>query len=121
MGSGSGGDGVRLVDCEGEVVDVVVYGEDNADDIEDESGEASSSLAGKPGDDVVLARYVDGGDSDRSGDDFWLTEDWTPGASNLEPPRCDPAGSEGVKLNELVSNPEGSDDGHEWVEPRQHG
>ena len=108
MGSGADGDGVRLVDCEGTVVDSVVYGNSNDDGVEDESGSAAVSIAVSPGDGGVLARFVDGQDTNASGDDFWLAPAATPGAQNPEPPTCVPSEG-GLVLNEVLVNPAGSD------------
>lgn len=116
LGSGSNGDGLRLVDCEGTVVDTVVYGEDNDDGIEDDRGR-TDSYADKPGDDEAIARVSDGVDTDRSGDDFFLTLEQTPGARNPSAPVC--VGSTGdVVINEFLANPPGADGevALEWVE-----
>jgi len=106
--SGSGGDGVRLVDCTGAVVDTVVYGDSNDDGVLDDSGAPATSWAAKPGDDQVLARLADGADTDLSGDDWWVASGSTPGAANPLPPQCD-AAQTGLVINELVVNPAGSD------------
>ena len=123
LGNGSSGDGVYLYDCEGGLVDAVVYGDNNDHEIADETGAAATSWAGKPGDDEALARCPDGDDSDTSGVDFMLTSG-SAGDSN----ECSGGGGEDtgvggdcdwtdeVKLNELLVNPDGSDSGNEWVE-----
>ena len=74
MGNGSSGDGVYLLDCEGGLVDAIVYGDNNDHEITDETGVAATSWAGKPGNDEALARCPDGEDSDESGSDFSLTD-----------------------------------------------
>lgn len=81
LGSGANGDVVQVVDCEGEIADRVLYGEDNDDGLEDDDGSEPDVLAPKPGDDQCLFRPVDGEDSDVSADDFALGT-CTPGASN---------------------------------------
>lgn len=115
--SGSGGDAVVLRDCVGALVDVVVFGGANDDAIRDETGEITLSVAGKPGDDDCIARIQDGFDNDLSGTDFLITPDCTPGAANPfnEEVVCVPDGGI-VKLNELVSNPAGDDEGFEFIE-----
>jgi hypothetical protein len=115
LGSGAGGDGVRLVDCAGNVVDTVVYGDTNEDGILDDRG-ATDSFAGKPGDDEAIARIEDGVDTDRSGVDFFLTDVRTPGARNPGAPACETGGR--VVINEFVANPAGADGDVllEWVE-----
>lgn len=116
LGNGSGGDGLRLVDCEGAVVDTVIYGGENSDGLVDDSGEEASSVAENPPSGSSIARRYDGEDSDRSGEDFWVTDQPTPAAANPDPPICSLAGVDSVKLNELLPNPAGSDDGLEWIE-----
>ncbi len=127
MGNGSSGDGVYILDCEGGLVDAVVYGDNNDHEITDETGVAATSWAEKPGNDEALARCPDGEDSDESGSDFSLT-DGSAGTAN----GCEGSGGSGsgddtgvagdcdwtdeVKINELMVNPDGSDAGNEWVE-----
>jgi len=111
-------DGVRLEDCVGEVADTVIYS-DPAIDEEitwiDDTGAIASSFAPKPETDASLSRRFDGVDTDQSGADFQSTEIMTPGGPNAQPVDCTPS-TGGVVLNEFVSNPEGTDDGLEWVE-----
>ena len=111
----SSADGLRLVDCEGWVVDTVVYGEpsDSEDPWEDDQGVATSFAPG-PGDGVSTARIEDGVDTDQSGVDFSIADISTPGRSNSEVPECE--GSEFIKLNEFLANPDGDDSGFEWIE-----
>jgi hypothetical protein len=117
LGSGSDGDGVRLVDCAGRVIDTVVYGPNNADAIVDDGGVAATSVAPSPGDGDAIARRVDGADTNRSGDDFALQSTQTPGAPNPRPPQCSPTNGD-VVINEFLANPPGSDSDVllEWVE-----
>lgn len=114
----SNADGVQLRDCEGAVVDTVIYGEPNTDGWLDDTGEEATSLAPKPGSEQTLARLSDGYDTDLSGDDFIVEPEPTPGAANreVEPVVCVPASGPTVVLNELMVNPDGSDDGLEWIE-----
>ena len=111
-------DGVRLEDCVGDAVDTVIYS-DPAIDEEitwiDDTGAIASSFAPKPDTDASLSRRFDGLDTDQSGSDFQSTEIMTPGAPNAQPIDCTPS-TGGVVLNEFVSNPDGTDDGLEWVE-----
>ena len=116
LGNGSGGDGVRLVDCEGGIVDTVVYGGENSDGITDDGGGTAVSVAPESGSGEALARRFDGEDTDNSGADFWSTSEQTPGAPNPAPPVCSLDGVDIIKLNEFVPNPEGGDEGLEWVE-----
>ena len=80
--AGSNGDGLRLVDCEGNLVDTVVYGENNDDGLVDDSGGMAVSLSPNPDDDQSAGRFPDGADSDQSGDDFSICYSPTPGAPN---------------------------------------
>jgi hypothetical protein len=120
MGTGFEGDGVRLIDCEGTVVDTVVFGDqDNEDLVVDDSGSAATSIAPKPGSGESVARKVAGVDTDLSGDDFFIPDAPTPGAANPALPPCEPtAEPPTVTINEFLPNPDG-DDGEvflEWVE-----
>src|SRR5690606_13864352 len=64
-----------------------------------------------------LARRRDGLDSDRSGDDFVVAQDPTPGAPNPDLPAmaCEPDAGV-VMINEILPDPPGADAGLEWVE-----
>jgi hypothetical protein len=115
--NGDHGDGVRIVDCAGFVADTVVYGSDNLDLLVDDSGSTATSLASDPPENTSLQRVSDGQDTDQSGVDFALQESPTPGVTNpvIEVDPCVP--SQGtVVINELMSNPDGTDDGLEWFE-----
>jgi hypothetical protein len=111
----SSADGLRLVDCQSEVVDTVIYGDpsDSEDLWEDDTGTAESFAPG-PGDGASTGRVEDGVDTDRSGDDFAVQDFATPGSSNTEIPDCE--GAEDIKINEFLANPDGDDSGFEWVE-----
>jgi hypothetical protein len=80
--AGSNGDGIRLVDCEGKIIDTVIYGLNNDDALEDDSGGIAISTAAIPDDDQSAGRFPDGADSDASGDDFAICLTPTPGAPN---------------------------------------
>jgi hypothetical protein len=110
--AGSSADVVRLVDAGGVVVDTVVYGSPNSDGFVDDGGELVVAAAPAPEPGLALARRVDGADSDDSAADFWLAEP-TPGAANPVPAPC-VLGE--VRINELLPDPEGEDEGQEWVE-----
>ncbi|MFT4621539.1 MAG: hypothetical protein ACI8PZ_000191 [Myxococcota bacterium] len=111
----SNGDGVRLLDASGAVRDTVVYGPNNEDRLEDDVAEASS-LAPSPPDDASIARLPDATDTDESGVDFTISPLPTPGAPNdAEVEDCG-ARATGVVINEIQANPEGSDEGLEWIE-----
>jgi hypothetical protein len=92
----------------------VVYGPDNDDGFFDDNGKKATSIAPTPTDDASIARRVDGADTDRSGDDFVLLDRPTPGASNARDEDC--AGMDDVRINELLPDPDGADEGNEWIE-----
>ena len=95
--AGSSGDGVRLLDPGGTVVDLLVYGPDDG-------GLGAPPDLPAPGTDEGLARRPDGG--------LWTLDAPSPGASNV--PVCADAPS--VQISELLPDPEGPDSGREWVE-----
>ncbi len=133
--AGSNGDGVRLV-CEEVVIDTVLYGSNNddglADDLEDPA--PAENLAPKPTDDDSLARVFDGDDTDNSAADFCKDDSPSPGEFNTCPGDTGDTGDTGdsgdtgpvtgpvascadpVRINELISNPDGTDTDLEWVE-----
>jgi len=107
--NGTGADAVTLVDCAGRVLDTVIYGTDNSSDLLiDDSGAVATSLAPKAGSGQALARKVDGADTNRSGDDFTITNEPSPGFPNPEPPPCTPSAGD-VVLNEVLPDPGGTD------------
>lgn len=116
LGNASNADALRLV-CGSTPIDTVIYGTTNSDGWTDDTGDVATSIAPKPGSGETIARVQDGWDTDQSGSDFAVAAP-TPGAENpyTEPPVCDPTGFDQLKINELVFNPEGSDDDQEWVE-----
>lgn len=113
--AGSSGDALRLVDCDGTVMDTVVYGPDNSDGWVDDSGAEATSLADKPGGGESLHRLTDGHDTDASADDFCVLAEPTPGDASTCP-ICSTEGRDGLKVNEILSNPDGTDGNAEWVE-----
>lgn len=110
-------DVVRIVDCLGFPSDTLVYGSPNDDGFLDDLGRIASSLAPVPGSGIALQRIADGVDTDRCGDDFVLGSSPTPGAPNtvLVPHACEPTVG-AIVLNEIFVDPEGVDDGREWLE-----
>ena len=82
--AGSNGDGVRLVDCEGVVVDTVIYGENNDDDLEDDNGGPAFTLAPEMGSGESISRYPDGDDTDLNDEDWKICSTPTQGAENPE-------------------------------------
>jgi hypothetical protein len=117
LGNGGDADGVVLADCAGYVADTVIYSAPNAAGWLNDLGELAESFAPEPLPGASLARLEDGLDTDRSGDDFVVAIEPTPGESNpvVEPVVC-VAGTEGLVINEVLVNPSGSDDGLEWFE-----
>jgi hypothetical protein len=83
LGSGTGGDLVRLISCEGSVVDGVLYGGDNDDGLPEDDGFVPAQGADRPGDDQCVARVQDGADTNVSADDFVTTAYCTPGETNV--------------------------------------
>lgn len=133
LGSGSGGDGLYLLDCEDGVIDGVVYGGENTDGVFEDSSDTSVSApelgAAEAGEEETLIRCPDGDDTNVSASDFCVAtvseeQDWrSPGASNQD--ACDaicvqiePGACKGpdMKLNEFLVNPASDDEGKEWIE-----
>lgn len=115
--AGSNSDAIQLVDCEDEVQDTVIYGGPNDEGWMDDSGSEATSLAEGPGGGESLARVNDGEDSDQSAVDFVVSDDPSPGSANpySEPVVCVP-GELGLKINEMLPNPEGEDSEGEFLE-----
>jgi len=115
--AGSNSDAIQLLDCEDEVQDTVIYGGPNDEGWVDDSGSEATSLAEGPGGGESLARVNDGEDTDQSAVDFVVNDDPSPGTANPynEPVVCVP-GAQGIKINELLPNPEGEDSEGEFLE-----
>jgi hypothetical protein len=124
---GSETDGVRLVNSAGEVVDTVLYDSPNTNGLPDDLGGTGSTTAPDPSGGHSIGRWsgsADCVDTDESGVDFADYAEPSPGAANPDPGGDTGGGGEeadctdttSVKLNEFLSNPEGSDGGLEWVE-----
>lgn len=79
LGNGTGGDGVRLFDCEGDSVDTVIYGPDNDDALPDDLGVVGPPY-GNPRTEQSIYRLTDGDDTNTADD--WGVGSATPGASN---------------------------------------
>ncbi|RME23865.1 MAG: lamin tail domain-containing protein [Deltaproteobacteria bacterium] len=115
MGNASeGADGLRLVCADGAVADIVIYGESNDEGWTNEAGELSTVAPAAPSG-ASLGRDPDGVDTDDSAADFVAFDYASPGSANGgEGPGC--PGQDDVKINELLTNPSGSDDDKEWIE-----
>jgi uncharacterized protein (TIGR03382 family) len=83
LGNGTGGDALRLYDCEGTSVDTVVYGEDNGDGLSDDAGTVLAETYGQPASNASLARGTDGTDTNAAAD-WFVDATPTPGATNVE-------------------------------------
>ncbi len=114
LGNGTNGDGAYLV-CGDYLIDSVVYGTGNNDGLFDDSGVIATSLAIVPGEDVSLARRLDGVDTDLSADDWTESSTNTPGSAN-QTPQCDPTGAESLKVNEVLYDSTEDDATYEFVE-----
>lgn len=82
LGNGSGGDGVRLLDCEGNVVDTVLYGEPLEAEITGDNGSTEVATGVDAG--MSIGRFPDGEDNN-AGADWKGYAAPTPGASNPDP------------------------------------
>ena len=86
LGNGNtNADAVQLLDCDGELIDVIVYGvAPNSDGWTDEAGAlvADADLAPEPGEGEVLARVDDGADTNLSATDVCVDTVSTPDAKN---------------------------------------
>lgn len=105
----SNADGIRIT-CNDAVVDTVIYGETNSDNLPDDSGSIATSLAPKPSEGASIVRKTEGLDTDLSADDFTLCESPSPGGVNtcvIVPCTL----TDGILLNEFNQNTDA-----EWVE-----
>lgn len=82
LGNGTDGDGVRILDCQGLVLDTVLYGETMDDGLEGDGG--ATDVVSDPGTGRTIGRFPDGGDSDLH-TDWYPYDDPTPGAPNADP------------------------------------
>lgn len=83
--AGTTGNGVRLQDAFGNIIDTVIYGPNNDHQFLDDTGNVATSLGPQPGEGQSIARISDGVDTDQSGDDFILLDSPTPGEPNRLP------------------------------------
>ncbi len=113
----SSSDIVALLDCRGFPADTLVYGGPNEDAFVDDTGEIATRLAPTAGEATALQRAIDGRDTNDNQVDWVTTTEPSPGKENprVEPVQCVPSGG-GVVINEFVSDPDGADEGLEWVE-----
>jgi len=120
FGNGDEGDAIHLYDFAGALEDAVVYGGSNEDGMLDEGGVATSIAPDASG--TSLSRCPDGHDTDLSGDDFavCMAAGGTPGEPNDAccggGGSCDEAGAVSLVINELLTDPDGTDTGAEWLE-----
>ncbi|MFT5682119.1 MAG: hypothetical protein ACI8RZ_003037 [Myxococcota bacterium] len=124
LGNASNADGLVLVDCNEIAYDIAIYGSSiNKDDIEwptCDGGDLAtkSDLPGKPGSGETMGRLPDGIDTDDCAADFAVMAFPTPWSANNIAGDCD--GSDVIKINELLPNPDSedtsADDGREWIE-----
>ncbi len=117
--AGSSPDGIRLA-CRDETVDSLVYGDTSdlaGESWTEDDGADVEALAGKLGSDEAYERNDDGVDTQRSGADWLVCDDPSPGEPNrCEPPppvECHP--DLNLVINEVLFDNESSDD-DEWVE-----
>ncbi len=89
--SGSDGDLVLLLDCEGRIADRVLYGGENTDLLPEDDGYVPADGAPDPDDDQCVARLGDGTDTNVSAQDFVTTRYCTAGATNV---RVTPGGDD---------------------------
>ena len=79
----SGYDGVRLIDCPGQIQDSLLYAKDGADSTSDEDifegDSGDTSAASLPDSGLSLGRVPDGSDSDVNSVDFQSNLEPTPG------------------------------------------
>ncbi len=114
----SSGDAIALLDDAGTTIDTIVYGPDNSDLFQDDDGNVAAP-GPSPSSGGTLGRDPDGADTNDSSLDIVSLPVPTPGATNnaTVDPDCNPADqARGLVINEFLPNPDGADDGQEWVE-----
>jgi MYXO-CTERM domain-containing protein len=117
----SNADALRLVDCNADPVDTVLYGTKNVDEDnfadDDDAICPDEQLAPKASSNSgqSVGRNSDGVDTNDSAIDFRTFPNPTPGLTN-DIPACD--GHDAIKINEFMPDPnsEGGDTGAEWIE-----
>lgn len=120
---GSATDGIRLVNDDGGVVDVLLYDAPNANNLPDEAGIPGASFAPDVAEGHSLARIPNGADTNASGADFGDSSAPTPKAANVpsEEPTPTPLPTArsaplGVFVSEALPNPVGDDASGEFIE-----
>lgn len=124
---GDATDGIRLVDADGMVVDVLLYDQPNTNALPDETGSPGTSFATDASEGRSLARIPDGADTNASGADFQSSAAPTPGQPNsgspsptpspsASPTPTAPPGVSGVVVNEALPDPVGGDTEGEFIE-----
>lgn len=135
LGNATDGDRLELLDCDGAVVDAVVYGCENGDGMREEGDDVPASGAPAPDEGGSIQRRTDGGDSDNSAADFCGAASTLGGPNgDCDCEQCgldtcaaaDDTGDTGtpedsyatllVVINELFVDATGADAGNEWVE-----
>lgn len=82
LGNGTRGDGVRIVDCTGGVVDTVLYGEELGDPLEGDGG--SVQIVPEVDEAQSIGRWPDGTDANAAAD-WKVYSAPTPGSANPDP------------------------------------
>lgn len=128
---GGATDGVRLTTGEGDVVDVLLYDQPNANGLPDQGGSPGSSFAPAAPEGSSLARLPDGARGSGDSRDFSVTSMLTPGGPNAAgsavPTTASAAPSptvssstggtaDAVVVNEILPNPVGRDEEGEFLE-----
>jgi len=112
----SNADAIRILDCNGNTMDTVIYGNsfNGTDPWLDDFGNVPTSFAPKPGSGQSVGRVPNGADTDILEDDFDTLGFVSPKAENDVVQSCD--GAFDIKINEFFPNPDGDDATFEWVE-----
>lgn len=113
---GSETDGIRLVNSSGATIDTVLYDSNNTNNLIDDLGSLLGPFAPDVSAGNSLARFPDCTEITNDGDDWVESEELTPGSENPSPPDCSLKSGADVRINEVMSNPAGSDSDAEWIE-----
>jgi len=79
----STGDAIRICNQYDQIIDVVVYGPNNDDNLFDDSFAIATSIGPSPQEGLTIARIPSGVDTDLSADDWVVVQTATPGAANV--------------------------------------